>query len=520
MGERDYFAEFLTQEFIPLYSSWRTQNSNGAIYLVLGPASQRELLTKNPSWPVHIGDGIPSFSGSTDGSNATYHAGNEDGFLPLAFIRSGEGILESFPEPLQEFVLLLNLYAAQGSRVFYQIDEAGNKSKAIEIISENEIIARKDLVLQFQAAKQLDLIVQVDSVQFVGNLESNNKELIFRSDLEYCGHYPFGDFSPEGYRYFGKFISPAGQISSSGIWPFESKEVIEEEFVISDEGGAVQKVRLSSDSKYDPNSFLRNQNINYLEPVQFKRDLLRKYFGNPDIYTVTDSALKCGSLWSISIDIDSEESLFVYAGDLLRVLPPQEWSYWKAFNIIRDSEISNSAFRRDFLGQFSEPNQADHRFRAIFTLFQEDWYRAFGWYIFRPLLSEDDYVLKTLHLPLTDGNKDFDEFVLKLTKLTTDAIDVEYLIDFEGVSNKHKTHPIDGIAEWLETKKFENVDGLRTTLLNIQWLRSKGAAHPKKPTYTAECRDRHGMSPGIQLSEKICEELCSILNSLSEHFID
>lgn len=519
-GEREFFANFLNQEFIPVYSSWRSEDSNGAIYLILGPVSERVTLVQNPSWPLHIGDSIPSFSGSSDGNSANYHTGDDDGFIPLAYVRSGEGIVESYPEPLQEFILLFNLHAAEGSRIYFEIDGAGNKSKAVEIISENEILFRTDLVKKFQAAKQMDLILQIDSVQFTQISGSNKKEIIYKSEFEYIGNYPFGDYSPEGYRYFGKIIVPPGPMSTCGIWPFEELTEIQQEFTLAGDGGEVRIVKLSSNAKYDPNSFLRAQNVDYLEPVQFNKELLRRYLGNPDIYLVTDTALKCGSLWSINIDIESEDKILVYAGDLLRDLPPQEWNYWKAFNETRNLTISESTFRRDFLGQFSESTKIDHRFRSNFVTFQDDWYQSFGWRIFKPLLKEDDYVLKTLHLPLSDNFKDFDDFVLKLTKLTTDAFDIDYLIEFENVSARHRIHPVDGFADWLESKHFPNVDSLKETIMNIQWLRSKGAAHAKKPTYIEECRRLHGLSPSIQLSEKICSEMNMILEKLSEHFFN
>src|SRR5262249_48939339 len=70
----------------------------------------------------------------------------------------------------------------------------------------------------------------------------------------------------------------------------------------------------------------------YLTPVHFRRDVLQKYYDNPQKYTVSDGNISCGALWSIRIDNDHPDGVVVWLGDLGRDLSEEERLYWKHYN--------------------------------------------------------------------------------------------------------------------------------------------------------------------------------------------
>jgi hypothetical protein len=390
----------------------------------------------------------------------------------------------------------------------------------IRILSNKEIQIKTSFLLQFQAARQMDLMFELDSVQFVDAPSEVPSEQNIKTQVMNLAIYPLDNWSQLGYRALGKVIFPPRPTEFSGIWPFESKDEIEEQFSILDAKGQLVDVKLNSNDKLDPNEFLRKQGAHYLESVQFHKNVLQRYLANPDLYEVKDGILKCGHLWGLSIDNDHQDNLFVYLGDLLRDLPAEEWKFWKPYNFTDGAKMSETSFKRNILGQFAEPLRADLRFRAIFQTFQQDWSARFGWDLFMPLTPEDDYVLKSLYIPNTDSFKEFDAFTLNLAKLLTDSLNTEVLSGLIGVPVKDKkVTPLERLQIWLEHSGFDEPHKVKDSLHMIQWLRSNSAAHPKEREVNEDIRSKYGFFVGRDFCEHLCDSASSILNLLSEHFL-
>lgn len=521
-GEVNFLEGLLHQEFVPLYKSWRSEESNGAVYALLSPSKNRDQLLSSPSWPLHIGDGLPGFSAIPNGQNidATYHPGKDDGLLPLVFIRSGEGIVEAIPEPLQELILFHNLLTARGNHEFLKIHENGETEVVIKVDSGTDIQIKSNFLVQFQAAKQMDLMFELDSVQFMSDISDMPSEQNIQTQIMNLAIYPLDNWSQPGYRALGKIVFIPRSIELSGIWPFELDREINETFTILDAQGHIKNFMLNSNDRLDPNDFLRKQDAHYLESVQFHKNVLQRYFANPDIYEVKDGVLKCGHLWSLSIDNDHLDKLFVYLGDLLRDLPSDEWKYWKPFNVTDGTKMSETAFRRNILGQLVDPIRRDLQFRATFQAFQNDWVEHFGWNLFLPLTVEDDYVLKSLRIPNTDSFQEFDGFTLSLAKLLTNSLNTTILSKLIDIPMKgDRTSPLERLRIWLENSGFEQHQRVKDSLHMIQWLRSNSAAHPKEREVSEEIRAKYGYSVGRDFCQHLCDSATDTLNLLSEHFL-
>lgn len=520
-SELEFLNNYLSNQFVAVYKFWKTDESNGAIFVILAPPNKRAELVQNASWPLHIRDGIPSFSvyGGQEEKEAIYSPANDEGYLPLCFERDGGGIFATIPEPLQEFVLFHNLIPQDEGRKYLKLTESGDSVIAIEITTSDEVRIRTDLLLQFQAARQMDLVLQIDSVQFSTAEVGQVNEEVFKFEFSYFDRTPFGDDSNPGYRFLGKLFIPPADIFNSGIWPFELPLNIEGGFILRDEDGIARTALLRAQSRFDPNEYLRKIGFHYLELVQFDRNVLAKYLGNPDKYEVRDRLIKCGHLWSMSISDDGEKYVHTYLGDILRDLPPEEWAHWSKFNLTPDIPINSTTSPDELLNPGSEPLGLVQQFRATFADFQKRWNSKFGWYLFKPLGADDEYVFKTLKLPPGDSMQDFDTFILNMAKLLSDSINISHLVENEDIDSEMLGKSISGLQRWLQEKEFPSEKEVRDALHTIQWLRSKGAAHRKSSDFSAAVSKRYGYSAGRDFCEKLCNDARGLLLNLAEFFL-
>lgn len=147
-----------------------------------------------------------------------------------------------------------------------------------------------------------------------------------------------------------------------------------------------------------------------------------------------EEAYRRESLWGIEIDNEHKDMVSVYLGDLGRDLPVQEHSHWKQYNIATDARLSTNAVKRDFLCAFTQPEISDLKFKSNFKQFVNTWREQYQWDLFLPLSQNDEYNFKTLHLPITDGQEEFDHLVLSLVKTMIDSLNEK--IHLNGISGK------------------------------------------------------------------------------------
>lgn len=60
----------------------------------------------------------------------------------------------------------------------------------------------------------------------------------------------------------------------------------------------------------------------------------------------------------------------VFLGDLGRDLPSSERDYWRTFNVAPAGRMSETAFRRSILGQFTDPKSPDLQFKWTYQRFR------------------------------------------------------------------------------------------------------------------------------------------------------
>lgn len=142
----------------------------------------------------------------------------------------------------------------------------------------------------------------------------------------------------------------------------------------------------------------------------------------------------------------------------LGTLSYKEQLYWKGFNIAPPHKgcLSYTAYQRWIKGAWCNPISPDFVFKQKYQSFNRKWYEKYGWYLFLPLINEDEHRFKTLHcLTTLDNEQDFDEQILSLVKLFIDSLNQEELIKNIRVEEKE-------VIDFLEKRNVQNLKEIKT----------------------------------------------------------
>lgn len=525
--QREEFERRGTGPWTVVYKSWNNDDSNGGFFAAFTPPSSRSKLLESTSWDLSIGEGQPGFIEywGKRRRNKYLRYGNDDGIEPIVIVQSHHGIKpRMLPQLAEEFRLFHNLWVTPDGTRLYKVYTDGNDSVAVEV-AEDEVSIRTNLLRQFQAGRQLDLMLYVDSIQFVNDPDQQLDLSKLKDDLAtetmrlsfHASDHVYGRERPFS-RLFGKKVLAPPPRSKAGIWPFEEKAEEFQEFIIGeDENGELQTFSCNPDAL--ANYFGANPKApHYLTPVYFRREVLQKYYEHPEKFEVRDGYLSCGSLWGVQIDNNHPRHVMVFLGDVGRDLPESERNYWKSFNIPPIGGMSRTTFRRSFLAQFADAEAPDLRFKSLYTRFNRAWQEKFGWALFKPLHEADAHVLQSLRVPLSDSQPEFEQQVFGLTKLLVASLNEAEIRSRTSQPVAADAKGLDKLETWLAQEQYPHTKRDVAFLRRLQRLRSKMAAHRKGSDYE-KTLGREGVH-----ADKITEVVHLLvgsqefLKSLGKHF--
>jgi hypothetical protein len=445
-----------------------------------------ETMEPESGWDVFHGDGGPGFvQYYEDGKPRTvFERVTTDAGEVLVQDRTWHGVRPGDVELAEEFRLLFNLWEDRRTRTYYSFDESGNPVKAAVIAAEGVRVLSK-LVRRYQAAKQMFLALFLDATLWSDDLprDKHSWDLI---ETDVILSYYRGEISARDRpfsRLVGKRLLAPPPIETCGMWPFESERSDYVEFIIGTTPLG-DEISFTSNPGALANYFGANPDSpHYLTSVYFRREVLNKYYADPERFSIEDGYLRCAGLWGLRMDNDQAGHIGVFLGDLGRDIPAEEAQYWRTFNILPPEEgPSETLVRRAFGGQFADPKSPDLRFPRVYRDTNTAWKKAFGQPLFLPLHQDDQHVLGKLHVPVTDGAAEFDEQILYLTKLLVDSLNEESLVATIGKGPADER----GLAKLERFLTVLGVDGARallTPLARVQGLRSRGAAHRKGSSF-------------------------------------
>jgi len=256
----------------------------------------------------------------------------------------------------------------------------------------------------------------------------------------------------------------------------------------------------------------------FLTPVFFKKTVLIKYYQEPRRYQVSNNSVGCLDLWGLPIDLTQADLIQVWLGDLGR-MPYSEQLHWRQFNVAPRGTITKERFQRDFMAMPANPcDDPIYDFRTVFEKLQELSKNKHAESLFKTLDDGDQHLYQTLHIPLTEEQKEFDELVIALAKIVADSLNVSLLSSETGKKIDPKSEikgSIDLLGVYLEKMQLDESE--REQVLRafraVQTIRSSGAAHSKNPKEFAKALKKFDLE-NLPNSEKFRKLIVDITQSL------
>jgi hypothetical protein len=492
------FFEENSELWVDLYKSENDGEDHYGTFSYLCKEGEKEEILKNYSWDLDFGSNYEKIP-----------------FKPILYYRKFYGIRNDYWEIIDELKLFFNLYEDKQKNIFYFIDENGDEQEVIRILDFN-IKIKKLFLKEFLFHKKLVLCQSYDFRRFsektlnelgLEAIDEVRKESNFIYDI-FLRDYKEINNKNSLLMIIGKRIISVDSSFKSIIFSEEEKF---EEFIIGVDKNGIQKFFSCEEDKLS-NGFGKNKgNPDFLTPVYFKKEVLDKYYSNPEKFIVDDGILVCGNLWSLRMDNNHNDIVMVWLGDLGRI-NYKEQKHWKLFNI-EEGKISHTSFQRNFMGEFTDPCCADLYFKQKFKNFQKEWFKSNNWDLFSPLSKEDEHYFDKIRIPTKQSKQEFEELILAITKVMIDSLNVKELK--KGLTLKGSEGSIEIFKRFLREIKGVEFLEMNSFLKDLQELRSKGVAHRKGSSYI-KIKKKFGILEDNykEVYEKILIECIKILNSL------
>ena len=523
---RQAFESTASGPWTVLYQSRKDGDLDVLQWSMLAPKSLRRGILADINRLPRIGFGAPNFDRILDGGHerTLYERfGTDDGFEPLVILQDHYGVRpEMIPQLSEEFRLYHNLWTNDGTE-FIKVKADGSVEPAARI-GPDGVRVRTPLLRQFQAAKQLDLVLRISSYLYVDDPDEVAQfgEIVSVKDQDNMSlSIHVGDVLHNRQRpcsvLDGTKVVPAPHAEKAGVWPFDEHEETYHDFIIGEDADG-EPIKHTCDPDQLGNYFGKNPDApHYLTPVYFRREVLKRYYEHPARYSMRDGYLSCGSLWGTELDNDHPDHVMVFLGDLGRDLPESERTYWQTFNMAPTGAPSETLVRRAFLGQWATPQAPDLRFKSTYDRFNKKWQEQFGWALFKEPEPDDAHVLQRLRVPLDDSQPEFEAQVAGLAKVLVDALnerDIQKQLPTKEANDKG----ISKLERWMRQQQYPSVEHDIAFLRRLQRLRSKLAAHRKGSDYAQVLADANVDADLIQEVARMLFDAEQLLCSLAAHF--
>jgi hypothetical protein len=483
----------------------------------------------NFEWNVDSDFGQPFF-GRSEGvitlDLGDKHLDNGVEFTPFTILRSFHTTHEGRAEIVQNFVLYHNLYWDSTAQKF--LDPITNDA-VIDYVAPKFVRIKTTHLKDYLAARKMMLVRFHDHRRFVKEdvakiLGQQSEEFTVRNRESHYGIYigtlGLGQENEAFSRLLGKdLVRPYEEpVHEEYNW-LAGKPKKHATFLIRiDESGS--KIESTCDEKILSNLFVDKGTPQFLTPVYFKQDVLKKYYDNSR-YTASSYGVSFLDIWHIPIGVNKEGLVHAWLGDLGSI-PYEEQLHWKQYNVAPSGGINEEFHKTQILAQFIEPKDPIYRLHQTREQLNKNAMSRFGFRIFKELPEEDAYIVKSIHIPTLDEQKELDGQLIYLSKYLVDSLsksDLEAHVTWRPGRSEENTH-IRFLRAFLierlgysEMLAKQSVDPLRIA----QALRSQSAAHVKSNEYQ-KLLEKIGMAR-ITRQEQfriLVESLNTSLSSIAE----
>lgn len=199
-----------------------------------------------------------------------------------------------------------------------------------------------------------------------------------------------------------------------------------ETFVIRiDEDG--EEVKFECNESKLANNFGSNPDSpHFLTPTYFNIKVLDKYKADPRNYEVQDSDIFYLRDWSIPFCVNDDRKVIVWLGDLGRI-PYKEQQYWKAFNEAPKGKMEEKFFSRQILNCWTDGSRIESNLIHSLQIVNKYCIEAYEDVLFLQLSDADSEIYKSFVLPTNLSIPEYQQFLMKLCKLTVESINTAFV---------------------------------------------------------------------------------------------
>lgn len=477
------------------------------------PGARSSLMSRGPGWPHGVArPGPATVEYMEDGDTRVEYLpeGNDDGIHALVITQTFYAVkIDPLPRLMDEFVLFHNLWRDDSSGSYVKILDDGSEEPAA-FFDSGRFNVRTSLVREFQAARQWDLMLFVDSVRYHTQTAGLDLDTIRHDVVNDLENTCLAGSNGRSFRPFTRFFGirtlpppSSNHARPVGTWG-RTDEVFPVLIVGIDNNGNPERVACGP--RPDPNDFLTT--------VQFRREVLRPYYDQPAKYTVDESGVSCGQLWSFRVYSTPPGNLSSMIGDFGEELPEAERIRWASFNVVPEHPSITDPLRRDLARHPMAQRGVNHEFARRYDSLNRSWAQRFGWPLFTQRSGDDVHLLKRVRVPLDDGVAEFEEQLGILARLVVDYLNESEIVRAVGKGDPNEK----GIGKLERFLAAEQLDASATiiTLRDVQLLRSKVAAHRKTDDTWRLIESKLGTRDTVAAVMQLLIRLCEALRSLEE----
>ena len=407
----------------------------------------------------------------------------------LVFRRDTDGVQEegrvSF-EILQEYAHLTESHWRPDQRAYCRFDGRGDVEHVVSVTSKKGSTKGISLVSfkyepleQYLAASDSVLVRRFDFSLFRRETFQgwpDGPESMYNENQDFFYRQKFAGYA--AYTYGVQIIRPRRPKSeilssmSAGRTGLKKQDYVE---FLADDWRHQRVTEISTDPAATTNYFEAHHNTLPFEtsPAFFQPEVLAKYKGDREKYTVDARDIRCRNAWRLQrYDVNEAGQIHAYIC-YLRDLPYEEQVYWKSFNEKPTAGISERAYRHDFKGEMVLIIDPLDEVLSVVRRWHES---NSAWWKLR-----EEALLERISTPRTGSHDEWATAFMDLAKLLVEGFEVESLrvrLGEAGLPFRKEDKSLALLEQLLldrhEAAEAQTLDGLR----KIQRIRSKVAAHP------------------------------------------
>jgi len=351
-------------------------------------------------------------------------------------------------------------------------------------VSERKITVQREYLKDFLCAYQKVCVIVCDHRRWFNSSDDvreqysniKGKNVFLAYNISTCPD------SSMGYGYcasiIGKTVIMPFKKPHHADYKYFTKESQYESFIVDYDEDEDETVYYTCNEKELANFFGANPEApHFLTPVYFKIQVLDRYKNDSRNYTITDSTITFLSEWSIPFNVNKENIVSVWLGDLGRI-PYEEQQYWKAYNIPPKGGMDQKFIDRQLRNKWTDASRIESKLVPTLNKLNAIISEKYGDVIFKVLSDADKEIYNSFMLPTNYSMPEYQSFLLKLCKLVSESINTSLIKKSMGEDfDENVKGSVLQLGMFLEYIGIDKERKISSSIKKVQDSRNKLAGH-------------------------------------------